>query len=68
ENTLGNLARPAYFTSGRGAEGDDWMQNENVAEGGQGEAEAPRFIQYIFFKADPLSRRMPKEERTRGRR
>lgn len=44
------------------------MQNETVAEGAQGEAEAPRFIQYIFFKADPLWRRLPEEERTRGRR
>lgn len=44
------------------------MQNENVAEGAQGEAEAPRFIQYLFFKADPLWRRLPEEERTLGRR
>jgi chlorite dismutase len=44
------------------------MQNEHVAESAQGEVETPRFIQYLFFKADPLWRRLPEEERARGRR
>src|SRR5438876_11190796 len=29
--------------------------------------EAPRFIQFLFFKTDPLWRRLPEEERARGR-
>src|SRR5438093_8099681 len=32
------------------------------------EVEAPRFIQFLFFKTDPLWRRLPEEERARGRR
>jgi len=34
----------------------------------QGEAEAPCFIQYAFFKADPAWRRLSEEERARGKR
>jgi chlorite dismutase len=30
--------------------------------------EAPRFVQYVFFKADAAWRRLSEEERTRGRR
>ncbi len=36
----------------------------NSADGG---IEASRFIQYLFFKADPLWRRLPEEERTCGK-
>lgn len=43
------------------------MQNESVVEPGQAEVEAPRFIQYLFFKADPLWRRLSEEERTQGK-
>src|SRR3954447_3567592 len=32
------------------------------------ELEAPRFVQFLFFKVDPAWRRLPEEERTRGRR
>lgn len=32
------------------------------------EAEAPRFVQYLFFKVDPAWRRLSEEERARGRR
>ena len=34
----------------------------------EAEVEAPRFIQFLFFKADLLWRRLPEEERARGRR
>lgn len=44
------------------------MQNESQSEVSPSEAEAPRFIQYLFFKADPLWRRLPEEQRARGRR
>lgn len=30
--------------------------------------EAPRFVQYLFFKLDPLWRRLSEDERTQGRR
>src|SRR5919204_2877958 len=30
--------------------------------------EAPRFIQFLFYKTDPLWRRLPEEARARGRR
>lgn len=43
------------------------MQNESVTEPGQAEAEAPQFIQYLFFKTDPLWRRLSKEERIQGK-
>ncbi len=32
------------------------------------EVEQPKFIQYLFFKADPEWRRLPEEQRTQGRR
>jgi chlorite dismutase len=32
------------------------------------EVEAPRFIQFLFFKLDPAWRRLSEEERTRGKR
>lgn len=44
------------------------MQKSSDAEISPAEIEAPRFVQYLFFKADPLWRRLPDEERTRGRR
>ena len=44
------------------------MQKSSDAEINSAEIEAPRFVQYLFFKADPLWRRLPEEERTRGRR
>ena len=34
----------------------------------QGETEAPRFVQFLFFKVDPAWRRLPDEERNRGKR
>lgn len=34
----------------------------------QAETEAPRFVQFVFFKADPAWRRLPEEQRVRGRR
>lgn len=45
------------------------MQSESVGQPQteQVEAEASRFIQYLFFKADPLWRRLPEEERTCSR-
>ena len=44
------------------------MQKSSDAEISPAEIEAPRFVQYLFFKADPLWRRLSEEERTRGRR
>ncbi len=46
------------------------MQNENpeVQQNAQPELEAPRFVQFLFFKTDPAWRRLSEEERTRGRR
>lgn len=44
------------------------MQTEGQTEGSPTELEAPRFIQYLFFKTDPLWRRLPEDERTQGRR
>lgn len=41
---------------------------EQGTEPQEQQAEAPRFIQYLFFKVDPAWRRLPEEERTRGRR
>jgi chlorite dismutase len=41
-------------------------QPEQLAD--QTQVETPRFIQYLFFKVDPLWRRLSEEERTRGRR
>jgi chlorite dismutase len=32
------------------------------------EAEAPRFVQFLFFRVDPVWRRLAEEERTRGKR
>lgn len=32
------------------------------------EVEAPQFVQYLFLKVDPAWRRLPEEERARGRR
>src|SRR6266568_2067409 len=34
----------------------------------QTEAEAPRFVQFLFFRIDPAWRRLAEEERTRGKR
>jgi chlorite dismutase len=42
------------------------MQTPGIEEASS-EVEAPRFIQYLFFKADSLWRRLPEEERTQGR-
>ena len=46
------------------------MQSEQTdhVERDQSEAEAPRFIQFLFFKADPAWRRLPEEQRAEGRR
>ena len=54
------------------------MQNEQRGEQEQAQlqddartdiqVEAPRFIQYLFFKLDPAWRRLPEEERSRGKR
>src|SRR5688500_11920018 len=45
------------------------MQSEQsqVGEHGEAQAEAPRYIQFLFFKADPAWRRLPEGERVRGR-
>jgi chlorite dismutase len=43
-------------------------QPEEHGEQNQGAAERPRFVQYLFFSADPEWRRLSEEERTRGRR
>ncbi len=42
------------------------MHDEQVGQSAN-ELEAPRFIQYLFLKADPEWRRLPEEFRTRGR-
>ncbi len=42
------------------------MQADRVEQEGPTE-EVPRFIQYIFFKLDPMWRRLPDGERTDGR-
>ncbi len=34
----------------------------------QGELEAPRFVQFVFFKVDPAWRRLPEQERAKGKR
>jgi chlorite dismutase len=46
------------------------MQSDSAehAEEAPAEAEAARFVQFLFFKVDPVWRRLPEEERTRGRR
>src|SRR5690242_21669175 len=46
------------------------MRNESSEQAAsEGEStEAPRFVQYLFFKADPAWRRLPEEERERGKR
>src|SRR5215213_7010950 len=44
------------------------MHNESQADISSAETDAPRLIQYLFFKLDPLCRRLTEEERTRGRR
>lgn len=42
--------------------------HDQAAQPEQGTTEeAPRFVQYIFFKLDPAWRRLSKDERTRGR-
>src|SRR3954464_12121643 len=45
------------------------MQSESITDPGQAEteAQAPQFIQYLFFKTDPLWRRLSEEERTQGK-
>lgn len=47
---------------------DEHSSGVSPAEVSLSEVESPRFIQYLFFKTDPLWRRLPEEERTRGRR
>jgi chlorite dismutase len=48
---------------------DHTGSNEQVEQPqGQGETEAPRFVQFLFFKVDPAWRRLPGEERERGKR
>lgn len=42
-------------------------QTEETTEAA-GQAEAPRFVQYIFFKLDPLWRRLPSARRAGGKR
>ncbi len=37
-------------------------------EESQAEADAPRFVQFLFFKADPSWRRLPEEQRACGKR
>src|SRR5215218_6107235 len=46
------------------------MQSDSAehAEEALTEADAARFVQFLFFKVDPVWRRLPEEERTRGRR
>jgi chlorite dismutase len=46
------------------------MQSDSAehAEEAPAEAEAARFVQFLFFKVDPVWRRLPEEERTRGSR
>ncbi|HET9494622.1 MAG TPA: chlorite dismutase family protein [Chloroflexia bacterium] len=45
------------------------MQNEAGEQAHDATTEeAPRFVQYTFFKLDPAWRRLPEEERERGRR
>ena len=46
------------------------MQSDRAeqAEQAPAETEAPRFIQFLFFRVDPKWRRLPEEERARGRR
>ncbi|MEO8288262.1 MAG: chlorite dismutase family protein [Chloroflexota bacterium] len=47
---------------------EEIMQNDGRTESSPTELEAPRSIQYLFFKTDPLWRRLPEEERAKGRR
>lgn len=42
------------------------MHNENAEQSAA--EEAPKFVQYLFFKLDPAWRRLPEEERARGKR
>src|SRR5690348_9231856 len=44
------------------------MSNDLVEQVDGESAEAPRFVQYLFLKADPAWRRLPEEERERGKR
>jgi chlorite dismutase len=46
------------------------MQSDSAehAEEAPAEAEAARFVQFLFLKVDPVWRRLPEEERTRGSR
>ena len=56
--------------SGRQITERDEMQTEVREEGAasQTPAERPRFVQYLFFQAEPAWRRLPAEQRCDGRR